>query len=237
MQYARISRRERKKRNTLKKKGMTSHARWWHMARAAGSVDGVRIIVTLAAEGKGERRIVRAVPPRLWTTLLRGKGVQAGGRRPEVSASEQTGSQAGKKSARVARVVRRDYARGGGGGRVQPACSCLLAAAPFLPYPSLSPARCRAPSCPYVRSPRAPQAHASRHRRSRYPPPLWFGRAQPLFCLLRSGERGAGGTTIISRGASSLATSSRGLHFVMSTRARDYSLLNPTHAHTRKARE
>lgn len=41
----------RKKHNTLKKKGMTSHARWWHTARAAGTVDGVRIIVALLIEG------------------------------------------------------------------------------------------------------------------------------------------------------------------------------------------
>lgn len=45
----------RKKRNTLKKKGMTSHARWWHTARAARSVvDGVRIIVALAAVRAGQ---------------------------------------------------------------------------------------------------------------------------------------------------------------------------------------
>lgn len=47
--------RARKKRNTLKKKGMTSHARWWHTARAASFVDGVRIIVALTAEGRGEK--------------------------------------------------------------------------------------------------------------------------------------------------------------------------------------
>lgn len=64
--------RERKKRNTLKKKGMTSHARWWHTARAAGFVDGVRIIVTLTVEGRQERTtgtIARAAP-------RRGRGVR-----------------------------------------------------------------------------------------------------------------------------------------------------------------
>lgn len=82
--------------------------------------------------------------------------MQAGGRRPEVSASRQlsegagkASERAGKKSARVARVSYRGYVRGGGGGRVQPACSCLLALPLFSPA-----ARCRAPFCSY--GPRAP---------------------------------------------------------------------------------
>lgn len=84
-------------------------------------------------------------------------------RRPEESprqtsrqASRQA-SKAGKKSARVAGVSYRGY--GGGGGRVQPACSCLF----YHPLPLVSLAQI----------PRTPlEFHTSYHRRSRYPLPL-----------------------------------------------------------------
>jgi len=77
------------------------------MARAAGSVDGVRIIVTLAAEGGGGggERIARAVPPPCGRRSRAERGMQAGGRRPEVSASEraskQAGGQAGEREVRA----------------------------------------------------------------------------------------------------------------------------------------
>lgn len=176
------SRRERKKRNTLKKKGMTSHARWWHTARAVGSVDGVRIIVTLAAKGgregrkggeKGKKNRASCVPP--WTTLSRGKGGAGRGQAPR-GVRERAGKaseQAGKKSARVARV---SYAGTTHAVVEVGACSRPAAASwrqPPLSFRApLSGPLPRAPSCPYARSPRVPQAHASRHRRSRHPPPL-----------------------------------------------------------------
>lgn len=109
------ARRERKKRNTLKKKGMTSRARWWHMARAAGSVDGVRIIVTLAAEGGGggggeESRELCHHPAD--DALAREGGCKQGAGAPRCPrASERANRQADRRaSERSARVARVSYA-------------------------------------------------------------------------------------------------------------------------------
>lgn len=104
-------------------------------------------------------------------------------RRPEESPGR---TKAGKKSARVAGVSCTGATGRGGGGRVQPACSCLFT----LPLP---PSDAAGPSPGFPVPLR--RLHSPRHRRSRYPPPLWSDNPS---------RRGPGGTTIISRGAARL---------------------------------
>jgi len=78
---------------------MTSHTRWWHTARAASFVDGVRIIVALTAEGRRTGTIASCTTVDVGRGKA-GRGVQAGGRRPEVSASRQLSEGASRQTGR-----------------------------------------------------------------------------------------------------------------------------------------
>jgi len=111
---------------------------------------------------------------------------------------------------------------------VQPACSCLFVLPLPPPSPSaLPPQPAAAPVVPACgpRAPRWPTRRATGAAATHHPSDSVAG-TTPI--RLR-GRGGTSGTTIISRGADGLATSSRGLHVVMSTRARDHSSAHPIH--------
>jgi len=233
---------------------MTSRARWWHPARAASFIDGVRIIVAFKVEGLGGKR------SRATNTVNVGHGkagrgregeVQAGGRRPEVSASERLNEGASEQTGRQEVHTTHEWL----GCRIQGlryatcavvgvgACSRPAAAfsrRPLLPFSPLTRRPAAARSLPYVYTsirsrlpsrPSSPPNRATGAAATHYPSDSVSGTTPPA-CW--AGGELAGRTTIISRGAPGLATSSRGLYSVTSTRARATTRRSPryTHAYT-----
>ena len=178
-------------------------------------------------------------------------GGQAGGRRPEVSASERLNEGASEQTGRQEVHTTHEWL----GCRIQGlryatcavvgvgACSRPAAAfsrRPLLPFSPLTRRPAAARSLPYVYTsirsrlpsrPSSPPNRATGAAATHYPSDSVSGTTPPA-CW--AGGELAGRTTIISRGAPGLATSSRGLYSVTSTRARATTRRSPryTHAYT-----
>lgn len=173
---------------------MTSHARWWHTARAAGFIDGVRIIVTLTEEGRQEGRSRER--RRIAVDVGCGKaerGVQAGGRRPEVSASRQLSEGASVRADKASEQARSPHewlgCRTGATCAVVGVGACSRPAAAFSRCP-FSPRHGGPLLLPPARTvpPRVPPMYRATSAAATYHPSDSVGREHNPSCLLGRGE-------------------------------------------------